>query len=343
MYKRIRLMFIMLIIWFVGIGVYAVYQLEQTLQLDEPIVMNYPKGSPLSRFFLELENKQIMEDSRWIMLIAKMTGQARQAHAGSYELTADMNAWQVLDKLVTGDTIQYQITLVEGQTVAETLRRLAAHPQLKQDLPGDPVALMQYLDLQGHPEGRFFPDTYKFDPGTPASKILIRAQIRLEMVLAEEWRDRMPGLPYDSPYDALIMASLIEKETGVPSERDEIAGVFVRRLERNMRLQTDPTIIYGLGDRYKGNIRRRHLLEKTPYNTYRINGLPPTPIALVGREAIHAALNPKDGSSLYFVAKGDGSHKFSETLEEHNAAVRQYQLNRSENYRSTPQLNNQEN
>ena len=166
--------------------------------------------------------------------------------------------------------------------------------------------------------------------------LLKQANARLEAVLAEEWDKRAEGLPYREPYDALIMASLIEKETGVPEERGEIAGVFVRRLRIGMRLQTDPTVIYGMGERYNGRITRNDLREPTPYNTYTIDGMPPTPIALVGREAIRAALNPVAGSSLYFVARGDGSHVFSNTLEQHNRAVREYQIKRRADYRSSP-------
>jgi UPF0755 protein len=166
--------------------------------------------------------------------------------------------------------------------------------------------------------------------------LLKQAHARLEQVLAEEWAQRAEGLPYREPYDALIMASMIEKETGVPEERGEIAGVFVRRLRIGMRLQTDPTVIYGMGERYNGRITRADLREPTAYNTYTIDGMPPTPIALVGREAINAALNPVDGRSLYFVARGDGSHVFSSTLEQHNRAVREYQIKRRADYRSSP-------
>jgi UPF0755 protein len=250
-----------------------------------------------------------------------------------------MDSLDVLDLLIEGKTVKYTITLVEGHNIKDTLNRIKAHDKLIQDLPVELEALMPFLGLKGHPEGRFFPDTYLFDANTRASEILVRAQVRLETVLAEQWQKKAEGLPYKSSYEALIMASIVEKETAAPEERETIAGVFVRRLEKRMRLQTDPTVIYGLGDRYTGNIRRKHLTERTEYNTYRMMGLPPTPIALVGKEAIYAALHPADGEELYFVAKGDGRHYFSKTLAEHNKAVREYQINKrksTEEYRSTP-------
>jgi UPF0755 protein len=229
--------------------------------------------------------------------------------------------------------------LVEGHNIKETLKRIASHDKLVQDLPADINQLMPFLGLKGHPEGRFFPDTYLFDRNTRASTILVRAQVRLEKILAEQWQKKEEDLPYKSAYEALIMASIIEKETAAADEREKIAGVFVRRLNKRMRLETDPTVIYGLGDRYKGNIRRKHLREKTAYNTYRIKGLPPTPISLVGKEAIYAALHPAEGEELFFVAIGNGRHYFSSTLSEHNKAVREYQINKrkkSADYRSTP-------
>ncbi|WP_144434740.1 endolytic transglycosylase MltG, partial [Pseudomonas syringae] len=186
------------------------------------------------------------------------------------------------------------------------------------------------------PEGRFFPDTYRYVRGMTDAELLKQAYNRLEEVLDEEWQARSSEAPYSNPYQALIMASMVEKETGVPQERGQIAGVFVRRLKLGMQLQTDPAVIYGMGERYNGKLTRANLREPTPYNTYVIAGMPPTPISLVGREAIHAALNPVAGSSLYFVAKGDGSHVFSDDLDAHNSAVRDYQLKRRADYRSSP-------
>jgi UPF0755 protein len=234
--------------------------------------------------------------------------------------------------------VQYSLTLVEGWNFHQVRAALAKEEKLEQTLKG--LSDSQVMDRLGHsgifPEGRFFPDTYRFVRGMTDAELLKTAYQRLDDVLAKEWSQRAADLPYTGPYQALIMASLVEKETGVPQERGQIAGVFVRRMEIGMLLQTDPTVIYGLGDRYNGKLTRAHLKEATPYNTYMISGLPPTPIAMVGREAIHAALNPVEGTSLYFVARGDGSHVFSDDLDAHNNAVREFQLKRRADYRSSP-------
>ncbi len=339
MNKRYGVIGLMLVIWLISFGAYGIYHLNTSLNTEAPLVKTFERGAPLTRFFTKLEDDGVLEDSRFIMLVAKISGKARNAKAGDYELTSDMSSLDVLNMLVSGKTVKYKITLVEGFNIKETLRRIASHDKLIQDIPSDVNELMPFLGLTGHPEGRFFPDTYLFDRNTRASEILVRAQLRLEKVLAEQWQKKEEDLPYKNSYEALIMASIVEKETAAPDEREKIAGVFVRRLEKRMRLETDPTVIYGLGDRYKGNIRRKHLREKTAYNTYRIKGLPPTPIAMVGKEAIYAALHPEEGDELFFVAKGDGRHYFSSTLAEHNKAVREYQINKrkdSAQYRSTP-------
>lgn len=249
-----------------------------------------------------------------------------------------MKLSDLLEKWRTGDTIQHRITLVEGWNFAR-LRQALAQNEVLEHLTGDwsGEKLMEELGYKGvHPEGRFYPDTYQFTRGQSDLDILRQASQRLHDVLAEEWQQRADNLPYDTPEQALVMASIIEKETGMASERAAISGVFVRRLNRNMLLQTDPTVIYGMGDNYKGRITRADLQRPTPYNTYTNAGLPPTPIAMVGRAAIHAALHPAEGDALYFVAKGDGSHQFSRTLQEHNRAVREYQLKRRADYRSSP-------
>lgn len=249
-----------------------------------------------------------------------------------------MTVEQLFDAWRRADVVQYNLTLVEGWTFRQVRSAVAKHEKIKHTLDG--LSDSEVMEKLGHtgvfPEGRFFPDTYRFVRGMSDVELLQQAYMRLDEVLAKEWAERTTDLPYRDPYQALIMASLVEKETGIPQERGQIAGVFVRRLRLGMMLQTDPTVIYGMGERYNGKITRADLREPTPYNTYTITGLPPTPIAMVGREAIHAALNPSNGTSLYFVARGDGSHVFSDDLDDHNSAVREFQLKRRADYRSSP-------
>lgn len=260
--------------------------------------------------------------------------------SGEYALPEYLSPMRLLRLLIKGDVIVHQLTLVEGWTVRQALAELAANPKITPTLSDTAVFddWVKSLELPGDSlEGWIYPDTYQFTRGMTDREILLRAYKRTREVLEEEWANRAQNLPYASPYEALIMASIVEKETGVKHERGQISGVFVRRLQQGMKLQTDPTVIYGLGSAYSGNIKREHLSQPTPYNTYVIKGLPPTPIAMAGREAIRAALHPEPGSSVYFVAKGDGSHHFSATLDEHNAAVRRYQIERREkNYQSRP-------
>ncbi|WP_223668839.1 endolytic transglycosylase MltG [Kangiella shandongensis] len=265
----------------------------------------------------------------YYQLLMRMKPGLRDIKAGNYRVTADMTVVDVLQKLVAGDVITYQVTLVEGANIYELLDAMARHDDLVHTIDTkDYFDVWQQLNFTGkdYPEGLFFADTYQFTKGDSDIDILKRAHNKLQQVLVDEWSQRAKDLPYEQPYEALIMASIIEKETAVPSERAEIAGVFVRRLKRGMLLQTDPTIIYGLLPDFDGNIRRRDIHNPHQWNTYVHKGLPPTPIAIVGRDAIHAALQPVPGETLYFVAKGDGSHHFSKTLAEHNRAVRRYQL-----------------
>lgn len=257
---------------------------------------------------------------------------------GEYLLPEGLTSAGLLDLLIKGDVLQYQVTFPEGITLAMALSILWSEPRLIRTVNSvEDVRLVALIEPNDNPEGMFFPDTYRYTRGDTDWSILQRARSMMVDVLQQEWQQRAQGLPLETPYDALILASIVERETGVSSERTAISGVFTRRLLQRMRLQTDPTVIYGLGESFTGNLQRRHLSDDTnPYNTYRHFGLPPTPIALPGRASIHAALHPAQGSALYFVAKGDGSHTFSATLAEHNEAVRKYQLNRRKNYRSTP-------
>jgi len=245
---------------------------------------------------------------------------------GEYSISHGITPTRLLQKLEQGLVIQYRFTLVEGWNFAQVRMALAADGNLAQTLPGlsDAEVMARLGEPDLHPEGLFLPETYLYTRGTEDIALLRRARESMRRTLDEVWASRQEGLPITTPYEALILASLIEKETGVPHERDEIAGVFVRRLRLGMRLQTDPTIIYGMGASYTGRIRRVDLQTDTPYNTYTRGGLTPTPIAMPGRAALQAAVNPKPGDTLYFVSKGDGSHHFSRNLAEHNRAVNRY-------------------
>lgn len=336
--KRLCVVVLVLSILAVGAATaWSYHWLTQPLLTQEHHYQLAPGGS-LGRVVYDLAHDQILPYPRLLLAYAKLT-QNTSVRAGEYRFPVGASPMAILQQLQAGDVVQYSVTLVEGWTFQQAVEHLSEQPKLQSMLQGlDVERQLQHLDIDvKHPEGWFFPDTYRYVAGTTDVDILRRAYQQLTTTLHAEWNTRAANLPYQSAYDALIMASIIEKETGAPHERPDIAGVFIRRLQQGMRLQTDPTIIYGLGDSYDGNIRRRHLRQKTPYNTYMISGLPPTPIALVGREAIHAAMHPNDGQALYFVAKGDGSHQFSATLEEHNRAVQRYQRRqRAENYRSSP-------
>jgi UPF0755 protein len=233
----------------------------------------------------------------------------------------------LLQMLAAGKVRHYAVTLVEGWTFDEALAGLAKHSELMPATAGkSPKEIMAMLgDPEPAPEGLFFPDTYYVTKGATDLDVLKRARAKMRTVLEEEWRGRWSALPLETSYHALILASIVEKETARGEERAKVAGVFVRRLSRGMRLQTDPTVIYGMGSLYMGNIRKADLLRDTPYNTYTRAGLPPTPIALPGRSSIHAVMHPDNGGTLYFVARGDGTHEFSDTLQQHQDAVKKFQ------------------
>ena len=312
--------------------------LDQPLKLESERLIEVVPGDTPGGLLNRLEGEGVLDGAFWLRLYWRFNLPGQALHSGEYRLIPQQNARDLLELWRRGEVVQYSLTLVEGWSFRQVRAALVRQEKLEQRLADlDDKALMDRLGLAGvSPEGRFFPDTYRYVRGMSDLDLLKQASARLDQVLDEEWARRADGLPYRKPYDALIMASMVEKETGVAEERGQIAGVFVRRLRSGMRLQTDPTVIFGLGERYNGNLTRAHLQQPTPYNTYVIDGMPPTPIALAGREAIHAALNPVAGKSLYFVARGDGSHVFSETLEQHNRAVREYQLKRRADYRSSP-------
>lgn len=312
--------------------------LKQPLKLTQEQLLDVPAGATPTGTFNRLESDGVLDGAFWLRLYWRFNLDGQPLHSGEYRMTPGMTAEGLIGLWQRGEVVQYSLTLVEGWNFRQVRSALAKHEKIVQTLSG--LSDSEVMDKLGHPgvfpEGRFFPDTYRFVRGMTDVEFLKKAYNRLDDVLAQEWSKRAADVPYTDPYQALIMASLVEKETGVPEERGQIAGVFVRRMNIGMLLQTDPTVIYGLGERYNGKLTRAHLKEANPYNTYMVAGLPPTPIAMVGREAIHAALNPVPGSSLYFVARGDGSHIFSDDLDAHNAAVREFQLKRRADYRSSP-------
>ena len=295
---------------------------------EEGVVIEVQPGSNLTRIVSDLSQQNIISKPSYLRWYARWQQGADKIHTGEYKIEPGTSPKEFLAMLIAGKVLQYSITIVEGWTFKQMMQAISENPSLSHELAGlSDEEIMTKLGYKGqHPEGRFLPDTYAFPRGMSDIAFLNRAYQAMENYLAQTWPQRDVGVPVKSPYEALILASIVEKETGLASERKAIAGVFSRRLQKRMRLQTDPTVIYGMGDSYKGNIRKRDLLADTPYNTYKIFGLPPTPIAMPGRDAIDAVLHPADGNELYFVSKGDGSHHFSATLEEHNEAVIKYQL-----------------
>jgi UPF0755 protein len=293
---------------------------------QEPVVIQIEPGRSLQQIANRLSAEGYLEWSRALVLWARWRGIDRRIHSGEYALSADLTPRTLMDLLISGRVVQYPVTFVEGWTVSQVLEHLWQRDNIESvltDLTDEDIHAALRTSLPAL-EGSLFPDTYFYTRGTTDLEILRRANTRLAQVLTEEWQQRAVGLPYESPWQALIMASIIERESGYQAEKQDIAGVFVRRLQTGMRLQSDPTVIYGMGNSYTGVIYRSDLDTTTAYNTYRINGLPPTPIAIAGRDSIHASLQPNAGTALYFVSRGDGSHQFSDTLAEHNAAVQRY-------------------
>ena len=302
--------------------------LYDPIPISEPKLVTINEGSGLGSISNKLYKAGVIAHADSFKYYAKWRQLDRHIKAGEYQFSGSLNSVQVLAQLVDGKVLEYRFTVPEGLTYYDFVSSLSKHPAMQ----GKPVpeASLWLTDMHSrwqHPEGLLFPSTYRFAQHNQPIDIIKQAYLKQMQVLQSAWAQRAEDLPYKTPYEALIMASIIEKETGLASERATIAGVFVRRLQKGMKLQTDPTVIYGMGDDFKGNIRRSDLTNDTPYNTYVHRGLPPTPIALPGLAAIDAALHPEDGLSLFFVSKGDGSHAFSDTYPQHLANVRKYQLN----------------
>ena len=303
--------------------------LDRPLAVGEvPLTIDVPSGQPFAATVRDLAARGVLDHPDWLRAYARFTGADARVRAGEYEIPPGTSPRELLRLFESGDVVRHAVTIVEGWTFRSLRAALERNPYLDNTLAGQgDAAVMTALGEPGtEPEGLFFPDTYLFGKGTADVEILRQARARMQRELEAAWNARAADLPITTPYEALILASIVEKETALASERARIAGVFTLRLRRGLRLQTDPTVIYGLGVGFDGNLRRSDLERDGPYNTYTRTGLPPTPIALPGAEALRAAVNPDERGELFFVATGlpDGSHEFSRTLAEHEAAVRRY-------------------
>ena len=312
-----------------GAGGYAAWYVATPLEIKAlPAEVEIPQGANFRTAVTQLQRAGIKVRPYHFEALARALGRSRDIKAGNYLIAQPITPIDLLDKLTRGDVTQAQVQLIEGWTFAQFRAALDASPDVRHDSTKleDSEILARIQATEPHPEGLFFPDTYLFAKGASDLSVLRRAYRAMQRHLRNEWEARAANVPYQTPYEALIMASIVEKETGRPAERDQIAGVLVNRLRIGMRLQADPTVIYGLGASFDGNLKKIHLLEDGPYNTYTRAGLPPTPIAMPGFASLHAALQPGQTNALYYVSRGDGSSQFSRTIEEHNRAVNKYQL-----------------
>jgi len=328
-----KLLLALLALLLIAVAAAAIYWQRSSAVMRAPgphaqaVRLDVSAGATVRSVLAELENRGALADRRAVELQLRVRG-TPQIKTGRYEIPAHASPEQILQQLAEGRVLLESLTVVEGWTFADMRRVVEAHPGIKATLRG--LGTAEFMNAIGHagehPEGRFFPDTYRFAAGTTDRELFSLAYRKMSEALDAAWAQRASGLPLADRYEALTLASIVEKETGLASERPRIAGVFVTRLRRHMRLQTDPTVIYGMGETYDGNIRKRDLQTDTPYNTYTRAGLPPTPIALPSREAIEAVVQPLETGDIFFVATGlgDGSHVFSATLEEHNAAIAKF-------------------
>jgi UPF0755 protein len=302
---------------------------------SEEQTLTVKPGDSINLLARKWQKQGLISNQYYLRIFCYLNPEYKNIKLGEYQLIKHQPLVSLLKKISQGKVIQYSFTIIEGMNSYEVLKTLTKHSLLNNDINTDDLDVDKTLSIKNtntekstkfeqRIEGWLFPDTYYYSRDEKASKLLARAANKMQKVLSEEWENRALDLPYDNAYQALIMASIIEKETGISGERNKIAGVFVRRLKKRMKLGTDPTVIYGIGPDFNGDITFKDLRTKTPYNTRIIKGLPPTPIAMPSRASIRAALHPEDGDSLYFVADGSGGHYFSKTLEEHNKAVKRY-------------------
>ena len=328
--RRLRAIAFALLLAAALAGGWLAWFAHQPLQVAAPIDLAVRQGAGVRAVARQLAEAGVLAEPWSLRLLARLTDRAGTIHAGTYRLDRPLTPIELLDKLARGDVVLAEMRFVEGTTLRQWLAQLAQEPNLRHTLgERDEAAVRALLGLgEQSAEGWLFPDTYRFAPGVADAELVKRAHAAMKRRLEAAWAARDPALPLNSAYEALILASIVEKETGAPPERPLVASVFVNRLRRGMRLQTDPTVIYGIGEKYDGNIRKRDLTTDTPWNTYTRDGLPPTPIAMPGSASLEAVARPPASEFLYFVGKGDGTHHFSRTLEEHNRAVARYQLKR---------------
>lgn len=326
--RAVTLLVVIMLLLLAGGGVWLAQFATAPVNVpDNGLYFNIDRGLGVGQVARRLEGEGLVTDARAFVVLVRILGKSGEIKAGSYQAKGSVTPLNLVDKLSRGEFAMGQIQFIEGWTFRQLRAALDAHPALKhesKDLSG--AEILERLGAEEtHPEGLFFPDTYHFSAGTSDLTILRQAYDKMQQVLAQAWETRASNLPVRTKYQSLILASIVEKETGDPTEREMVAAVFVNRLRKGMRLQTDPTVIYGLGDKFDGNLRKRDLLADSPYNTYTRYGLPPTPIALPGAAAIQATLQPAETPALYFVARGDGTHVFSNSLREHNRAVNRFQ------------------
>ncbi len=324
------LVLLVLAVAVLGVGVWQIerFMTSELAVPDGGLEFEIPAGSSFASVTSRLVDTGIIDDDRWFRLRARWSGEAGAVQAGDYLIQSGATPESILRQFTSGAVRLYSFTIIEGWNHRDLLTALHADEAVAASMTDEdwPALLAELGTTVAHPEGLFLPETYRFPRNTTDRELLAQAYALMQEVLHEEWQRRDTATPLKSPYEALVLASIVEKETARVDERPRIAGVFTRRLQKGMRLQTDPTVIYGIGPHFDGNLTRANLRSDTPYNTYTRNGLPPTPIAMPGRAAINSALNPAAGKALYFVATGlgDGSHRFSETKAEHDAAVAAY-------------------
>ncbi len=326
--KRLFLLFSLLLLSLAGV---AAYLATRPLELPaQPYSFSLNQGASLKSAARQFQQSGLIPSDQAFVLLARMLGKTTQIKAGNYELEAPISMLGLLDMLVKGQVSQGDISIIEGWTFRDFRAAVLSNPALRHDSANltEAEILQRIGASEKLAEGLFFPDTYYFANGSSDLVIYRRAYQTMQRHLQEAWQARDTDLPLESPYQALTLASIVEKETGQARDRDMIAGVFINRLRKGMRLQTDPSVIYGIGEKFDGNLRKRDLQTDTPYNTYTRAGLTPTPIALPGLASLHATLHPAHTNALYFVARGDGTSEFSSTLEKHNRAVEHYQLHR---------------